>query len=552
MGLYELISMLLTIGRVNDKNKKIFMSQINMLVFNKALTHKSYIASPKFNSKLLKYVGDPIYDACVVDYIESNLYIVTAESWKTKLKHYLQINQQIIEYINKWDLIKYCRYDPNMYIEYGESIPDKVIHYTIRAILGAIVKVVTKTETFGTAYKIVYNIMSHIFNNINIKLDYETIVDPKTRLTDLLRKYTGNEKLNMKHYYSVVTENLNPDHLPDFQGTTRNYTITVKVPLPNPTSPLKEIITQSGHNVSRLENDTSQKAINILNKMGIKHIPFVVNEQLIHPIIPRTDVETEDGFHSMIRKQLLLVMNQKHVDIVTNPTYMNLFIMAFTHKSKSYRYSYEKLEFYGDTIVNLTMANVIQRKIPQVINSKYITRIKQNLYSTASLSSIAKKLGFDRYILADTKITDNIIEDVFESFFGALAKILTINYGNGVSVGVCQELMYKYTEKIPISLNYYEMYGPKSILKEIYDKQNWKPFDDNVFKVYYDKTREIWVGYAGAYLLGYGVKPQNLMTIVTLQRDTEKEAIHDTAMMAINYLGTTYNIFADIPSPYVT
>lgn len=121
---------------------------------------------------------------------------------------------------------------------------------------------------------------------------------------------------------------------------------------------------------------------------------------------------------------LLLQFNIKPINI-------DLYIEAFTHPSlnkdnQAYQKNYERLEFMGDSVVNMVVANLIfsyHPDFPQGIMSK--SRAK--LVRTEGLFKMAEKYDLASYVRFGQSISfpmiresPKILENVFEAFIGAV------------------------------------------------------------------------------------------------------------------------------------
>jgi ribonuclease-3 len=118
-----------------------------------------------------------------------------------------------------------------------------------------------------------------------------------------------------------------------------------------------------------------------------------------------------------------------------------IYHQAFTHSSfaqgrKSIS-NYEKLEFLGDAVIELIVSEHLLKKHPEM-NEGQLTKQRIVMIQSRTLVKAARMLKLSELIklggaIKDKKnISENIIEDVFESFIGAvyldqgLAKCYTI------------------------------------------------------------------------------------------------------------------------------
>ena len=112
------------------------------------------------------------------------------------------------------------------------------------------------------------------------------------------------------------------------------------------------------------------------------------------------------------------------------PKHPSLFEQAFTHSSynadaNTKHHDYERLEFLGDSVINLVVAEMSFVARPE-LNQGSLTKMRSALVSTTGLSNLARKYSFYEYIRlgnsfsGDISKANHILEDVFEAFFGAL------------------------------------------------------------------------------------------------------------------------------------
>lgn len=109
---------------------------------------------------------------------------------------------------------------------------------------------------------------------------------------------------------------------------------------------------------------------------------------------------------------------------------LSLFEMAFTHSSynadaKTKHHDYERLEFLGDSVLGCVVSELAY-KSRNDMNQGALTKLKSSLVNTHSLANFARELHIYEYIRVGNSFTrnikesDNILEDVFEAFLGAM------------------------------------------------------------------------------------------------------------------------------------
>jgi ribonuclease-3 len=144
-------------------------------------------------------------------------------------------------------------------------------------------------------------------------------------------------------------------------------------------------------------------------------------------------------YNILVQKSDLVRLAKKFKDI-------NLYRKAFVHKSYCTRKnenflngnincpqgclplqedSNERLEFLGDSILNMVIADYLFERYPDE-NEGFLTRMRTKLVNGKMLAFLSEKIGFDKFILLSKQIEDNegrknsnILEDTFEAFIGA-------------------------------------------------------------------------------------------------------------------------------------
>ena len=119
----------------------------------------------------------------------------------------------------------------------------------------------------------------------------------------------------------------------------------------------------------------------------------------------------------------------------------------------------ERLEFLGDSVLGFVVARYIYERF-ETENEGFLTRIKTKLVNGEALSYFSRELGFGEYILMSRFVEDKcggrksvkILEDVFESFIGALyldfneTEIENYDFCSGIGFHVCEKFLINLIE----------------------------------------------------------------------------------------------------------
>lgn len=88
--------------------------------------------------------------------------------------------------------------------------------------------------------------------------------------------------------------------------------------------------------------------------------------------------------------------------------------------------SYERLEFLGDSILGMVVANYLYERFPDQ-NEGFLSKIRTKIVNGKMLGFLSDKIGFSKYAIISKQIEDangrtnyKIMEDIFEAFIGAL------------------------------------------------------------------------------------------------------------------------------------
>ncbi len=106
-----------------------------------------------------------------------------------------------------------------------------------------------------------------------------------------------------------------------------------------------------------------------------------------------------------------------------------LLIKALLHPSYSYKhsisFSYEKLEFLGDAVLNLVIAAELFKRFPH-FNEGELTKLKAGIVRDETLSQIGEKLGLEKLVIRADELDftgearSSILAEVLEALIGAI------------------------------------------------------------------------------------------------------------------------------------
>lgn len=200
----------------------------------------------------------------------------------------------------------------------------------------------------------------------------------------------------------------------------------------------------------------------ILNKFNVFH--SVKNIKLFQ----RAMVHSSYLKISLIPKKLRRITSKSHYEEAgLSPVKTNPKIMPLQDKS------YERLEYLGDAIVHAIIAGYLFDRFPEQ-KEGFMTTLRTQLESSKALSSLSLAIGLNHFMVISRIIevnggrtnNTNILEDIFESFMGALYK--------DAGYDVCNQFLTNIIQKeidIPRLLQTNENY--KDILLRLFHRKKW-------------------------------------------------------------------------------
>lgn len=157
------------------------------------------------------------------------------------------------------------------------------------------------------------------------------------------------------------------------------------------------------------------------------------------------------------------------------PNNEDYYKMAFMHGSYAtvhgIKYDYERLEFLGDSILNMLVSEYLYKKYPKYGEGK-LTKLRANFVCQAALINYSHELGLKDYLkvsVDEMNLTDNevlsITSDIFESFLGALF----LDQGLAFTKRFIAKIVFRDIDAEKVFFNDY-----KSKIKEYCDSQDIK------------------------------------------------------------------------------
>jgi len=182
-------------------------------------------------------------------------------------------------------------------------------------------------------------------------------------------------------------------------------------------------------------------------------------ENLLKTYVPSL---TGDKFNRFVDKQALDIWKR-----------------AFTHQSYNAdpAFNYEPLETEGDRVLDLVFTSFIMEYYKIImekdITPQFITNLKHYYMSKLRQGELGEMLGLPRFLIKSDLVTTDIsmVEDMFESFFGAL-----YNIGNNISYGFGMTVAYAFFRKLfeEVDIDHERRFGDaKTIVTQAFQSLGW-------------------------------------------------------------------------------
>ena len=144
--------------------------------------------------------------------------------------------------------------------------------------------------------------------------------------------------------------------------------------------------------------------------------------------------------------------------------------------------SNERLEYLGDSILNICVANYLFNRYP-AMNEGFLTNMRTKLVNGNMLAKLSKLLGLDKFIIISKQLEEsnarqnkNISEDTLESLIAAIYIDFNKNTNKGGFDIVCEwiisviEQNVDFSELIKVKLNFKD-----TLIKYCQHNFHWQP-----------------------------------------------------------------------------
>ena len=164
--------------------------------------------------------------------------------------------------------------------------------------------------------------------------------------------------------------------------------------------------------------------------------------------------------------------------------------------------SYERLEFLGDAIIEGIISDYLFERFPDQ-DEYFLTRMRVSIVKGATCTHISKTLGLGKHLIIskameekeNARIKENILEDIFEAFIGAIFK--DFGYINkSIGFDICYKFLINVIEDERTKINFVDMImndgNYKNKLVDYVRRVFKTPITFKVFEIIDDNTVKIY------------------------------------------------------------
>lgn len=209
---------------------------------------------------------------------------------------------------------------------------------------------------------------------------------------------------------------------------------------------------------------------NTLKRYGIRYkISDINNFQMAmtHETYIEGTYITNAGKKDSRENKLVKTIMDKELDPISEKNIKNVVPLQ--------KHSYERLEFLGDSIFHAIVAEYLYARYPDK-DEGFLTKLRTKIENGQTLSRLSKDMQFNQYVLISRNVeqvggrdkNNNIFEDIFEAFLGALY------IDSGYDFNLCKKYVVKIVEEhIDTADMIHTETNHKDTLLQYFHKMKW-------------------------------------------------------------------------------
>lgn len=195
--------------------------------------------------------------------------------------------------------------------------------------------------------------------------------------------------------------------------------------------------------------------------------------------------------------------------------------------------SYERLEFLGDSILDMVISSYIYERFPDQ-NEGFLSKIRTKIVNGKMLGFLSNKIGFHNYAIISKQVEESngrnnykIMEDIFEAFIAALFLDSNCNYDivNKWIIYIIENYI-DFSDLIATKTNYKDMliYYMQHHLQDIPKFYEIEVISKDSIKIF-----------------KYCIKDKNNAVISTSTGNSKKDAENNSALEALKHYNININ-----------
>ena len=182
-----------------------------------------------------------------------------------------------------------------------------------------------------------------------------------------------------------------------------------------------------------------------------------------------------NGLKKFLRYSLLPIMSlpDSALDKLVSDNAMQTWEIAFTNESfnPNVGENYEELELSGDVNLAASYVKFMMASYPEITRSQ-LSEFRTKYLAKGFQSKLSASLGMGPHIRSRFRTNTHILEDVFESFFGALDLVGDTEFKFGVGSGLIYNMVVELYKDVEVDWSVTKG-NPKTRVKETYEGLNF-------------------------------------------------------------------------------
>jgi dsRNA-specific ribonuclease len=451
---------------LNSGLSKMCFEKENILLFRQAFI--SPTMQREKNYELFEQLGDVTINKFIVQHMyDSFPQLKTADGVNVvaRLKIYYGGKKFIQLFAENLKLWQFVVASDDEKMKKKKNLTEDVFEALVGVLEFVVGRVISKVYgQYGKAcgFHMAYNFLTFMYRDVCLKISYEMLVDPKTRLKELFDERKND--LGPLVFY----DSRNPETA-EYKTEIRSKTRVIGA--------AASIVKKDAH------EQASQRALENLAKLRI------VKRAPLH-----YETFREQGTcryrHGQDLVQFISTflhfssLPEKWIQHCISPDSLVIFSTALTSKSIDPLCNYEFLEQLGDASINKFIVQYMYDRYPHLTNSfgvNVVARLKIKYGSKGQLNKLAERLLFWNMVKATdeerNKRKKSLLEDVFEAFIGCVEYVLDEAARHdkkektfGFGYHYVYEILSSIFDKLDIPFAYEKLVDNKTRLKELFDE----------------------------------------------------------------------------------